>query len=1259
MAAQSSAGSAELLSESLRISSSGDYPAGAAVGVASDSRAGPSTATSSNPAATREPSAAPLTMDGLDGRHEWFYPPGLLMEGQVVDYEQDGGEVVMAAAPEHEPSAAPALGARDGEGDEPMNAPALLREPSAALGSGSNPMMQSHFTPLQLHVETGRALVVREPSAAPPGGGRQVATHEPSAVPPLQQDIVSHEPSAMHGTMVGGESRAPVNVLPIQAQQDRPADRSGRKPAPLPLPPAGPHLEQGAAHLGEYRPVRGRDERPAIHRGIASAALPLGAASGGSMFRPPRDSLRSVWSGRASSTNGRAGGSDAGGSVREQGHSSRSPRSDRQSQNRPTMVGAPLHDMPARSEAVLEMDAMRRQMRELEAAAASREDAMRGRQIEEYAAFRSELAEEREYRVQAQRDADWYKDEADRKGSEFMNNGLGDVIEMDGMKQERDIAQAQLRALGEEHAAYVRAHPRSVAQIQIDQHERTLAECQSQHDRACAEFQEQSNQAVTAIHATCEEAVHNVAVLQDELRSAQEMASVNGTQAEQFWRDETRQEREMREAVQDRLAVATAELEASQDVAGQLRTAYYEQGAELERVQDQATRVGIMLTAADAKAAQMAEEIVVLQARALHAGTLGAGPTARAPAPSAGSSGGLRTNAYHHPLLFSGRDFGGNTEGAGAIVRERPAALVPGHGVAEREPSAARIRGVGDSAREPSAALHAARGLVTHEFSAARASNAVGGSRAAAHGGAPQTTVRGLACPDASSVPCRWAQSHVPGQDGASSARFSFGAPAAPTQMQAPALAAPYAAPVAAARPPAEGHASTMAAHASHTADQTKRREAEHITAPPMPTVVNVSTWKREMREVVAAASANPDLRAVYKWMSLAEEKLEDPEATLGFEQCPVQFRTLDSKLLHALAAQIKRANLPSLLSKHHELSERALARDTVPSGRMLYYTIIHHLRVSNGLELRNCFTYLQELKWPGDEHMERFANVVNEYAREAIKDGIDERIIMNIIWEKMRASKALAVKIALFEMRTPDDPERSWQGLVRIINDRVELDRNEKLRAERTAGVDKLLRGGTATKPLLVPPQPVAAATDVGNAQPEQQRQQQAGKEEKTRPQGPPDPAECCWDFNHGGCRRTDADCRWLHKMVKHSLKRLIPMPKRVQLQQQSNDGAKGEPPNARDKGRGKGNEAGKGGKGKQGQDYAGGQGGRGAPRMCAHFQAKGACQYENECFNLHGAGMVEIQRAQNARAARDAARAAARDQPAGAARVAENKQA
>ena len=230
---------------------------------------------------------------------------------------------------------------------------------------------------------------------------------------------------------------------------------------------------------------------------------------------------------------------------------------------------------------------------------------------------------------------------------------------------------------------------------------------------------------------------------------------------------------------------------------------------------------------------------------------------------------------------------------------------------------------------------------------------------------------------------------------------------------------------------------------------------------------------------------------------------MPDPDATLCYSACPPQFKTLDSKFLQALAFRIESAGMPALANKHQELSDDAMARgDGVLTGRRVYYAILQHLRVSNGLEMRNSLVTLQGIEWPGDENMERFSHVVNDYAREAIRDGIDENVIMGIIWEKMLKSKALEIQLNMFRMRAEGDPDRSWKGLLKIIHEKVEQERNDRLRLERTAGVEKLMRGGNRPQ-KQEPSVKSAAPAPQAPPQPGLPQPSEAGR---GQPQGPPD---------------------------------------------------------------------------------------------------------------------------------------------------------
>ena len=138
---------------------------------------------------------------------------------------------------------------------------------------------------------------------------------------------------------------------------------------------------------------------------------------------------------------------------------------------------------------------------------------------------------------------------------------------------------------------------------------------------------------------------------------------------------------------------------------------------------------------------------------------------------------------------------------------------------------------------------------------------------------------------------------------------------------------------------------------------------------------------------------------------------------------------------------------------------------------------------------------------------MESFSHVVNEYAREAISDGIDEYTIMGIVHEKMSKAKSLEIPLTLFRMRPKDDPERCWKGLLRVIHEKVEQERNDRLRAERTAGVDKLMRGGS--RPHRRDPNGVSAAP--APHAPPQSGLPQANEPGKGQQKGSSDPLRVC----------------------------------------------------------------------------------------------------------------------------------------------------
>ena len=74
-------------------------------------------------------------------------------------------------------------------------------------------------------------------------------------------------------------------------------------------------------------------------------------------------------------------------------------------------------------------------------------------------------------------------------------------------------------------------------------------------------------------------------------------------------------------------------------------------------------------------------------------------------------------------------------------------------------------------------------------------------------------------------------------------------------------------------------------------------REAETVQCPPIPTVNGVNRWMTQVKEAVAAASASSEFIEVYRWIGAADQQLANPEVDLGYDRCPMKFRTLDSKV--------------------------------------------------------------------------------------------------------------------------------------------------------------------------------------------------------------------------------------------------------------------------------------------------------------------------------------------------------------------------
>ena len=412
-----------------------------------------------------------------------------------------------------------------------------------------------------------------------------------------------------------------------------------------------------------------------------------------------------------------------------------------------------------------------------------------------------------------------------------------------------------------------------------------------------------------------------------------------------------------------------------------------------------------------------------------------------------------------------------------------------------------------------------------------------------------------------------------------------------------------------------------------------RKREAETFAVPALPGVTEKSQWCREVRSKVIAASANPDVASVLQWLRVAESTVERPDCVFHLENTPVEFRTLDMKFADALSERINNGRYSELKHMIHRISDRAAEEGTVPTGRRWYYEVLQHLQITSGLGLRNSLKDLSDIAWLGDDKMEIFAHYMETYAREAIREGTPETTVQAIIYEKIKAgSDTLRIKLELYEIRPKDDPERTWEGLLRLVHKHVDEERNKKMREQQQKGLMRLSGNGKNSTSKPGTQEPNAKQT----AAPAPTRQDGGGDGGAPKQEaGPPDPKKVCWWHNHGGCSRSAVDCNYERRLVKNADKEKIPVPRGAGEKGGGKATAKsGEPPQR------KGDQTGAG----KGADDSGPKGkgggkskalGDGPLVVCRHLQAGAECRFGDRCFNLHACTPADKDRALAARRA------------------------
>ena len=214
-------------------------------------------------------------------------------------------------------------------------------------------------------------------------------------------------------------------------------------------------------------------------------------------------------------------------------------------------------------------------------------------------------------------------------------------------------------------------------------------------------------------------------------------------------------------------------------------------------------------------------------------------------------------------------------------------------------------------------------------------------------------------------------------------------------------------------------------------------KEAESLKLPSLPSVSTFKIWRSQIRELVAAASCDP--QRAFRWIMRCEEagistyKLADSES----------FDTLDAKLCAGLSGLIK----GDLARQVHAEKESLASQGFYMRGRQLLLVIYQHYSISEAEGYVVEFRDLMAVTVQGGD----LKSFLTEW--DVIMAGIrkvpDEDILESMFRKQVEKHPLLREDMAYYNRKSLHDPERTYLTLHGYVRRAVESQRRQQMRDE------------------------------------------------------------------------------------------------------------------------------------------------------------------------------------------------------------------
>jgi hypothetical protein len=335
---------------------------------------------------------------------------------------------------------------------------------------------------------------------------------------------------------------------------------------------------------------------------------------------------------------------------------------------------------------------------------------------------------------------------------------------------------------------------------------------------------------------------------------------------------------------------------------------------------------------------------------------------------------------------------------------------------------------------------------------------------------------------------------------------------------------------------------------------KTDNREGPVVKVPEnWPNITQLKEWDAANARGLVAASKYTDKGEVVWYNNIRKDGMIFEELA----NCEPRYMSLDAKLCTALR-KIKR--LPPELDRRITRKEiDAVEKGTTLTGRQVVYMIYEWFRNDeDSLSVVHSFKDLNDLKWMGDDQMDRFNNlwdtVVHNF--EGHED-VPAKVIRDMFHERWSQSKVLKGDVEYYERLATDHDDRSLAFMKSSIERYL---RRQRTRRNREAQ-EKAYKGGTGNRdnlPSLEAAPAVKTAAKPKRGARSSSRSRNKGEDGGGAPSGTATAGrklkkfedltenDFCWYFQQPvGCPRTDEDCRYVHKRAPKAILSKMKAPK------------------------------------------------------------------------------------------------------------------